>query len=214
MEQNNQIFSKLAKAQAKMSQPAFDSENPHFHNKYASLASIMGVVLPALNEQGLFLTQGVLSNADDPRFLTVVTAVYDDVARAELSYYPVNIQGCNAQQIGSAITYAKRYSLASVFCRVADEDDDGEAVRVVETTPKPKKVRQMKPNSTTPVEVVNVNPVVEAKDRLWTAIQSYCEQHGGNPREIANNVFADKPAEDWALEEFEAKAAEFEGELV
>ena len=95
-----------------------------------------------------------------------------------------------------------------------ENSEGGDVASEAKVTPKPKKVKQSSPTSTTPVEVIEVNPVVEAKERLWIAIQAYCEQQGGDPREVSNGLFTNKPAEDWTLEDFEAKAAEFEGELV
>ena len=200
------IYAKLAAAQKEMKQPVFDCENPHFRSKYASLASVMDSVLPALINHGLFLSQGITANDAG---IAIVTAVYDGETRADLAFYPIDTTGMTAQQIGSAITYAKRYSLASAFARVADTDDDGNTA----SEPVKRKAKQPAP------EVITVDLRDYAKDRakassrLWKAIQDYAAANGGNAREIANGLFTERAAEDWSIEELEDKAAEFEGAI-
>jgi len=198
------IYQKLQTAQAGMKQPAFDSENPHFHSKYASLGAVMDVVLPPLHKQGLLLTQAITHESG---VITIVTSVFDGDTRADLAFYPIAYEGMTAQQIGSAITYAKRYSLSSVFARVADADDDGNAAQMA----KPKRAKQSNPNKKP--DVVIVDDRTNVNNRLWKAIQDYAKETGGNAREIANGLFKDRPAEEWAIEEIEDKAAEFEGAI-
>ena len=197
------IYAKLAAAQKEMKQPVFDCENPHFRSKYASLASVMDSVLPALINHGLFLSQGITANDAG---IAIVTAVYDGETRADLAFYPIDTTGMTAQQIGSAITYAKRYSLASAFARVADTDDDGN------TASEPVKRKAKKPAPKQP-EIIAVDDRANANSRLWKAIQDYAATNGGNAREIANGLFAERAAEDWSIEELEDKAAEFEGAI-
>ena len=201
----NNIYTKLAAAQKEMKQPVFDSENPHFKSKYASLSSVMDSVLPALTKHGLFLSQGI-TDANNGQII-ITTAVYDSADYALLATYPIDTSGMNAQQIGSAITYAKRYSLASAFARVADVDDDGNSAS---EPPKKRKVKQTAPKQTTP-EVITVNDRAAVNSRLWVAIQEYAVTEGMDARTIANDLFAKRPAEEWSIEELEDKAAEFEG---
>ena len=201
------IYAKLAAAQAEMKQPVFDAENPHFHSKYASLASVMDSVLPALIKHGLFLSQSIEGNPANDTQLIVTTTVFDDRNRADLAAYPVNISGMNPQQIGSAITYAKRYSLASAFARVADTDDDGN------TASEPPKRKAKKPAPKKQPEVITVDDRSNANSRLWVAIQKYAKQEGRNAREIVDETFKERAADDWSIEELEDKAAEFEGAI-
>ena len=49
------LFAALAKAQAAMDNVVKDSANPHFKSRFASLAAVRDVVIPALAEQGLSL---------------------------------------------------------------------------------------------------------------------------------------------------------------
>lgn len=114
------LYARLAAAQAEMENPAFDKENPHFRNKFASLAAIRNAIIPPLAKHGLACVQVIEGGC-------VVTRVYGpDGGSIDLAGVPVTMGG-TPQANGSELTYAKRYSLSAAFCVVGDEDDDGEA---------------------------------------------------------------------------------------
>jgi hypothetical protein len=114
------LYARLAAAQAEMENPAFDKENPHFRNKFASLAAIRNAIVPPLAKHGLACVQVIEGGC-------VVTRVYGpDGSSIDLAGVPVTMGG-TPQANGSELTYAKRYSLSAAFCVVGDEDDDGEA---------------------------------------------------------------------------------------
>ena len=114
----------LTAAQAEMKNPAFDAFNPHFKNKFASLVSVREAVLPILNKNQLSVTQ----------FPKAANGVAGCVTRLMHSSGEWLEEECllpltqnTAQGAGSAITYARRYSLQSIAGVVADEDEDGNA---------------------------------------------------------------------------------------
>lgn len=114
------LYTRLAAAQSEMENPAFDKENPHFRNKFASLAAIRNAIVPPLARHGLACVQVIEGGC-------VVTRVYGpDGSSIDLAGVPVTMGG-TPQANGSELTYAKRYSLSAAFCIVGDEDDDGEA---------------------------------------------------------------------------------------
>jgi uncharacterized protein (DUF3820 family) len=99
-----------------------DATNPHFRNRYASLAGVVGAVRPVLNKHGLVYTQL-------PTLLDGVPALRTSVIHAESGdeisdVMPLTVSKADAQGYGSALTYARRYALLSVLGLVADEDDD------------------------------------------------------------------------------------------
>lgn len=117
------LFAAYAKAQADMGAVVKDAANPAFKSKYASLANVVDAVLPALNANGLAVIQ---SPSFDGEVLTVETMLIHaegGYARASLAVRPGKP---DAQGIGSAITYLRRYALMSI-AGVAPEDDDGNA---------------------------------------------------------------------------------------
>jgi hypothetical protein len=105
----------------------FDSVNPHFKNKYASLETVLEKLLPVANEVGLILSQRV---GYFDGFWSVCTVVADEDGMEVISTMPVINPKQDAQGFGSALSYAKRYSLMSAFSMVGgQEDDDAETAQ-------------------------------------------------------------------------------------
>ncbi len=98
------------------------STNPHFKSKYADLAEILNTVRPVFSANGIAIVQ-------TPTFESGVASVETMLCHesgefiSSICSSPVSKQ--DAQGIGSAITYLRRYSLAAM-CGIAQEDDDGQ----------------------------------------------------------------------------------------
>ncbi len=118
------LHSAMARAFPKIEGASKDSNNPHFKSKYADLASVIAAIKPALAEQGLWFGQ-VTHLADGG--VCVETQLHhesgESISFGQL-FMPANKS--DAQGFGSALTYAKRYSLMTAF-GVPAEDDDGNA---------------------------------------------------------------------------------------
>lgn len=137
----------LAKAQAKMRDPVKDATNPHFRSRFVSLKGILDAVRPALSAEGIALTQEVDFEGDVTYVRTVLRYGTESIA----SRYPVTCsKPTDPQAWGSAITYARRYSVAAM-CGVApadEDDDDGEAAAApARQAPKPASKPAAKPNA-------------------------------------------------------------------
>ncbi len=115
----------LAKAQAGMQAAKFDKTNPHFKNKYASLAAVIDAIRKPLADNGLSYTQA--TEIREGGFVLVTTLRHAS-GQWIGSEYPLPM-GAKPQEIGSALTYARRYSLSAIACIAADEDDDAEGAR-------------------------------------------------------------------------------------
>ena len=109
------------------------STNPHFKSKYADLAEILNTVRPVFSANGIAIVQ-------TPTFESGVASVETMLCHesgefiSSICSSPVSKQ--DAQGIGSAITYLRRYSLAAM-CGIAQEDDDGQhAVQEPQTQPR------------------------------------------------------------------------------
>jgi hypothetical protein len=118
------LASSMAAAFAEIEGATKSANNPHFKSKYADLTSIIEAVKPALIKHRLFFTQRC---HPDQEGVTVETVLHH-AGGEELSlgslYVPANKR--DAQGFGSALTYARRYSLQTAF-GVPTEDDDGNA---------------------------------------------------------------------------------------
>ena len=122
-EQINELAGALAKAQGKMENASLNKVNPHFKSKYADLAGIRDAVTPALAANGIAVVQALDT---DEGGLTVVTRLVHTSGQWMESVCPIDAGG-TMQAKGSAITYARRYSLSAICCIAADEDDDANA---------------------------------------------------------------------------------------
>jgi transcription elongation GreA/GreB family factor len=110
-----------------------DKRNPHFKNQYASLESVIKTVRTA-SQFGLTFTQEMDFEGDVTFVRTVMMHSSGDtrVSRTKIVSKDPN----DPQKQGSAISYAKRYGLQSIFGLPSD-DDDGEIANKAATT-KPK----------------------------------------------------------------------------
>lgn len=128
----------LAKAQAVMEAAKFDKKNPHFGNKYSSLAAVIEAVRKPLTDNGISFTQ--TTNVGEHGFFLETTLLHSS-GQWIRSEYPLP-QNATAQQTGSALTYARRYCLSAITGTAGDEDDDAEQAEKSKpaeySAPKPK----------------------------------------------------------------------------
>jgi hypothetical protein len=123
-EQINELAAALAKAQAEIQPAIKDSINPYFKSKYADLASVWSACKDALTKNGLAVLQ-TMDNKEGQ--LVLFTTLVHASGQWMRSCLPVLSAKQDAQSIGSAITYMRRYSLAAMVGVTTDEDDDGNA---------------------------------------------------------------------------------------
>jgi hypothetical protein len=130
MEKN--LAAALASAQGRFKPAERDAENPHFHNRYASLGSVIDAVREALAKEGIAITQGTRVDGDRI-YLTTALRLGDEVISSE---YPVAPVTATPQQVGSALTYARRYSLSSLLVvATGDAEDDGNEAENIRQPP-------------------------------------------------------------------------------
>lgn len=119
-EQINELAVALNKAQADFMVAKKDAKNPFFKSKYATLNAVYEAVAEALLKNGLSVIQPIVGDA-------VETTIIHTSGQFITSSCPIVCAKQNdPQAMGSAITYARRYSLASLLGVMTDEDDDGE----------------------------------------------------------------------------------------
>jgi len=116
----------LAEAQAELKNAPLDKVNPHFKSKYASLASVRDAVIPVLSQHGVACNQMVKGIEGAWVVVTRLSKGDQSIEDATPILFDANAKN-SAQSFGSALTYARRYSLSSIVCISADEDDDGNA---------------------------------------------------------------------------------------
>ena len=97
-----------------------DASNPFFKSKYASLSNILDAIQAPLLASGLAFTQMPVGKNE----LCTILMHSESGEYFESTYQMPCKDESNPQALGSSITYARRYSLASILGLNIDEDDD------------------------------------------------------------------------------------------
>ena len=146
----------LAKAQAEIGKALKDSTNPAFKSKYADLASVWDAWQAVGPANGLAIVQLPGCFIQGQASLTTILSHTSGEFMRETMTLPVSKQ--DAQGVGSATTYLRRYALAA-FVGIAPDDDDGNlAVQA----------------STAPMKAVFPEGPFKNKTALDTAITAFC----------------------------------------
>jgi hypothetical protein len=119
-----EIATALVKAQKAFGPALKTSTNPHFRSKYVDLSGCIEAVIDSLNNAGIALVQ---RTSEDSTGVTVETVfIHESGETLECGKLHVPAGKQDPQGYGSALTYARRYSLMAA-CGIAPEDDDGNA---------------------------------------------------------------------------------------
>ncbi len=132
-EQIDALAAALAKAQGEMQNAKINRINPHFKNRYADLASVRDAIHGTLAKHELAIAQ--TTHVSEGAFVLRTTLMHK-TGQWIASDYPLPI-GAKPQELGSALTYARRYSLSSIVGIAADDDDDAEIGNVTSNGTKP-----------------------------------------------------------------------------
>jgi len=119
-----QIATALVKAQKAFGPALKSSLNPHFKSRYADLSACVEAVIEGLNGAGIALIQRTSEDATGVTVETVFLHESGEMLECGKLHVPASKQ--DPQGYGSALTYARRYSLMAA-CGIAPEDDDGNA---------------------------------------------------------------------------------------
>ncbi len=119
-----QIASALVKAQREFGPALKTSRNPHFKSKYADLSAVVEAVIDGLNNNGIALIQQTHECESGVIVETLLIHESGEQISGGRLHVPASKQ--DAQGYGSALTYARRYSLMATT-GIAPEDDDGNA---------------------------------------------------------------------------------------
>ena len=126
-----QVAAALVKAQRSFGPALKTKTNPHLKAKYADLGACIEAVIDALNENGIMLTQPTHESAEGVMVETVFVHESGESFSAGKLFLPASKK--DAQGYGSALTYARRYSLMAA-CGIAPEDDDGERAKTANSS--------------------------------------------------------------------------------
>ena len=101
---------------------SLDSQNPHFHSRFASLAGVMKSVRAPLAAVGVVVVQEPC--ALDSGMPALRTTLLHESGDQMVSVMPLAVEKPGPQAQGSALTYARRFAVLAVLGLVGDDDDD------------------------------------------------------------------------------------------
>ena len=169
----NELMPDFIKAVSELGNVTKDKQG--YGYKYAELSTIIETSRPILAQNHLVITQLVTVVDNEP---TLITTLFHKSGQFLRSCYPLVKAGVkqanDAQQVGAAITYARRYALTAMLF-IAQEDDDAASVgKTTEqknnVTPKPKSPTNSKPSTqttnSTPPPQANKSTMEQLKDSL------------------------------------------------
>lgn len=151
------IASALVKAQREFGPALKTSTNPHYRSRYADLSACIEAVIGSLNNQGIYLMQLTEEHEGGVKVSTVFIHESGEQLSGGSLFMPATKQ--DAQGFGSALSYARRYSLMAA-CGIAPEDDDGN--QATKTAP-----MAAPPKPTPKVTEAPPPKAVEGKDSQW-----------------------------------------------
>ena len=148
---SKEIFAAMVKAQKDYGAVLKTKVNPGFKgSKYADLAATIEAVSDSLNANGIAVAQVCHESSDG----VVVETKFLHDSGEEWSggklFIPSSAK--TAQGFGSALTYARRYSLLAA-CGIAPEDDDGNAASEL---PPPPRQQSPQPKPAPKAEPINL----------------------------------------------------------
>ena len=122
------IYQKLHLAKQSMGKVIKNATNPHLKRNYADINSIIDTVEPILLDHGLLLIQPIV---DDKVYTIIVDIETGDKLESYLTLPPIT----DAQKLGGACTYFRRYTLVNLLSLQAIDDDGHEASRAPKAKP-------------------------------------------------------------------------------
>lgn len=169
------------------------STNPAFKSKYADLADVTKAVFPVLGKHGLAFT----TSPDDTEHGIVLRYALRHVSGESITGVWPLPDGAKAQELGSWITYGRRYCLSAVTGITPDEDDDGNKATGAARSQRPNP-REKVPGA---VKAINEAATAEKLDE----IEDYAKRIGIDGVADVKNALTAKRAElgassgdDWA----------------
>lgn len=193
-----EIAKALATFQSKVKQPEKDGNNPHFKSKYVTLDGTVKAIHDCAPSHGLSYTQMPVSNESG---VGVVTIIFHESGQfIEFDPFILPLEKKTAQGVGSATTYARRYSLSAAFGIVSDLDDDGNEAS--ESTPNKQSGKQPQMASDAQLNLINkllvnvANTTGSTKEKAYQSLKKqmkkelewYTQEEAGEAIVILNKV--------------------------
>lgn len=170
-----EIASALVRAQKAFGPALKQSNNPHFKSRYADLATCVEAVIDALNDNGIALIQQ--TSECDSGVIVETVFIHESGETFSAGKLHVPASKHDAQGYGSALTYARRYSLMAA-CGIAPEDDDGNAATAA--PPAPRRTAAPAAPAAPKVTDLEVNTITKLAEAKGVELSAICKAYGIN----------------------------------
>ena len=134
------LINALIRAQKRIDHTTKDAKNPFFKSGYATLKNVLDTVKPALNEEGIYIQQVSHESQGGVCIETIFMGHGGSVSSGRV-FVPAPKN--DPQAYGSAVSYAKRYSL-QMACGIATTDEDDDAEKAMQRTKPATQVKRPK----------------------------------------------------------------------
>lgn len=169
------LMKALLKAQKQMGGAAKGANNPYFKSKYADYGSVLEACKDPLNDNGIIVLQPHV--VVDGKNYVKTDLIHADSGETYSSTTEVRCSKENdAQALGSAITYARRFGLESLLA-MPREDDDGNAASGKKVDTKPSTLTKLAEVKKEEVKAA----ILSSEQKVLDALQKL-----GPPQEISN----------------------------
>jgi len=129
------LYAKLLAVQKEIKAIEKDSVNPHFKNRYFDINTLIAGLKPVITKNGIVVIQPIVETDHNTLKTIVIDAESGETLESSIRLPDTE----KAQELGSALTYYRRYALQSLFLLEA-EDDDGEVATSARLAPKAARV--------------------------------------------------------------------------
>lgn len=146
--------------------------NPAFKSKYADLSEVVEATVPALNANGIGVIQ---VPGYDGELVSVTTVFVHESGASVTGVLRMRPSKADPQGVGSAITYARRYSLLAMT-GAAPEDDDGNAASQHRAPPPADPVTTLANRADGFVSALNAAPTADDLEKAWAKGARLCAE--------------------------------------
>jgi len=132
MEQSNNIYAALARAQATYTSAQKGGYNPHYKSSFSTFEDLVLASRESLAREGISVSQYLHSEDDKEYLVTLLMHSSGEIIKSRVGIYVKD--RTDIQKFGSAMTYLKRYVYASI-CGIATSEHDDDAQQDTNTEP-------------------------------------------------------------------------------
>ncbi|MBO3090848.1 ERF family protein [Schleiferilactobacillus harbinensis] len=204
-ESMKELATALSKYREQLKQPLKDANNPFYKSKYVPLESVVAAIDKALAGTGLTYSQEAVVGDGIVQVTTLIMHSSGEWLESAGLTLPAGKK--DPQGYGSAITYARRYALSTIFGVAADPDDDANAAsgNQVNQAPKASPKRQYQQQNKAPVTNRSEPPrqqQVPAANNRQPARQPTAQGQEENPMAHITNRLVEEAGAEKAKEIF------------